>query len=489
MPALNNRVGLGHLLGSRVLVAALGLGVFADALLRVTPWGMNLFVLTLAVLLGAWRIGGAELRGEGRWLAAPMAFFAFGLVWRDSPTLNAANWLGLVVATGLAAVSARAGQIRRAGVTQYVLGVAYTGLVALAGLYPLLRWDVRLRALGRGWWLGPSLATGRGVLLALPPLVIFGSLFMAADANFERLIQDTFGSFSLADGLLHIGLSVAYAWLVGGVVREMLLAPLRPRAWLSGPSRPRAGALEVGVMLTLLNLLFATFVVLQVPYLFGGLAQVARLGYSEYARRGFFELVWVAGLTLPLLLLALWLVRGATPRGQRVVRLLALGLVGLLYVVMASAMQRMWLYVESSGLTELRVQASALMLWLAVVLAWFVATVLRQRRQQFGFGALASAFLMLALLDLLNPDALIVRTNARYGHLEADPPFDERPFASLSPDATPAILEALPLLEPETRARVLARLDQKLGNGVQDWRTFNVSRAQAVQAFQPARAR
>jgi hypothetical protein len=312
---------------------------------------------------------------------------------------------------------------------------------------------------------------------------------MAADARFETLVDDVFGAFNVADGVLHLGLSVAYAWLLGGALREMLAAPLRPRAWLDGPARPRAGALEVGVMLVLVDLLFATFVVLQLPYLFGGLAQVERLGYAEYARRGFFELVWVAGLALPLLLMALWLVRGATAGGERRVRWLALALVGLMVVVMASAMQRMWLYVGWFGLTELRVQASACMVWLAIVLGWFVATVLRQRRERFGFGALASGLVMLALLDVLNPDALIVRTNARYGHLEGDAGvrFDARAFASLSPDATPAIVEALPQLEPSTRQQVVALLDPRLSGGVSDWRTFNLSRVLAAQALARSR--
>jgi hypothetical protein len=51
--------------------------------------------------------------------------------------------------------------------------------------------------------------------------------------------------------------------VLGGVLRELLLAPLHPRKWLAGPSRPRAGGLEVAVALTLVDLLFATFVVLQ----------------------------------------------------------------------------------------------------------------------------------------------------------------------------------------------------------------------------------
>jgi hypothetical protein len=225
--------------------------------------------------------------------------------------------------------------------------------------------------------------------------------------------------------------------------------------------------------------------VVQLPYLFGGVVQVAQLGYSDYARRGFFELVWVAGLTLPVLLWAHWLVRGSGPTGQRLYRGLAFGLVCLLLVVMASAVQRMQLYVASLGITELRVQASVFMAWLAIVLGWFVVTVLRDQRRRFAFGALASAFVVIAGLDLANPDALVVRTNAHYAHLEGDAGFDERPLASLSADATPAIVDALPLLSPQGRAIVVDRLEHRFGSEPGDWRTFNFSRDAAREAVAP----
>src|SRR5207302_1053890 len=163
-------------------------------------------------------------------------------------------------------------------------------------------------------------------------------------ANFEKLIHNLF-SFDVADIATHLLLMLVYAWLIGGTLHEMLIAPLRPRQWLERPTGLRLGILEVSVVLGALNLLFAAFVVVQLPYLFGGVVQVAQLGYSDYARRGFFELVWVAGLTLPVLLWAHWLVRGSGPTGQQVYRILAFGLVCLLSVVMASAVQRMQLYV------------------------------------------------------------------------------------------------------------------------------------------------
>jgi hypothetical protein len=193
----------------------------------------------------------------------------------------------------------------------------------------------------------------------------------------------------------------------------------------------------------------------------------------------------VAGLTLPVLLWAHWLVRGSGPTGQRVYRILAFGLVCLLSVVMASAVQRMQLYVADLGITELRVQASVFMAWLAVVFGWFLLTVLRDQRRRFAFGALASAFVVIAGLDFANPDALIVRTNAHYRHLEGDAGFDERPLASLSADATPAIVEVLPLLSLQGYRAVVARLKQRYALEYSDWRTFNVSRDQAREAVAP----
>ena len=65
-------------LGLCVLGAAILLGLLGDALLRATPWGLNFFVWTAALVdvAGAivlWQRVGA--RGEGRWLLGPLLFF------------------------------------------------------------------------------------------------------------------------------------------------------------------------------------------------------------------------------------------------------------------------------------------------------------------------------------------------------------------------------------------------------------------------------
>jgi hypothetical protein len=489
MPAVNNTSKLDGQLAVRVLLTAVLLGLVADLLLRATPLGLNVPVLVLvlvlaAVSLGRW--GGLRFEGEGRWLVVPMLAFSACLAWRDSATLNVANSVTLLCVACLAALTARAGQLRRAGLSQYAFGVAYMVGYAGVGLIPTLRGEIVWRRVPWRWWSDPLLAIGRGVLLAVPPLVVFGGLFVAADANFEHLVDRAL-AFDPRDWLLHAVLVVVYAWLLGGTLREMLLGPSRPRPDVAS-SRVRLGGLEIAVVLALLDVLFATFVVMQLPYLFGGLRQVEALGYSDYARRGFFELVWVAGLTLPVLLGAHWLVRREGRRVQLAYAALGGTLVLLLFVIMASAMQRMQLYVHDLGLTELRVQASAFMGWLAVVLVWFLATVTRGQRRHFAVGALASGMLVIGGLNVLDPDAFVVQTNARFGHLEAHVGrdqqwFDQRPLASLSPDAVPSIVAALPSLGPEARQQITRELRQRYAtDGSSDWRSFNVSRAEAVQA-------
>jgi hypothetical protein len=468
----------------RLLLIVAVLAIFADALLRATPWGANLFVAVLGALAAArllCRWNNTAMTGEGRWLVPAMLFFVAALVWRDSPTLTTANAAALVAATTLAALSARAGQVRLAGVSLYVVGMLYMLGFALAGLFPVLFREIPWRQVGHRGWAAPALATGRGLLVAVPPLLIFGSLFAAADANFQRLLDDTF-KLDVDEVVTRIALVLAYAWLAGGTLREMLVAPDRPRPWSDPPRRLTIGTIELTVVLGLLDLLFLSFVVLQLPYLFGGREQVSSLGYSDYARRGFFELVWVTGLTLPLLLFMHWLVPKTRPLAGRVYGVLALVLVILLAVIVVSAVQRMQLYVVDNGLTELRVQSSAFMLWVSIVLVWFVATVLRGQRARFAFGALLSAWLVIAGLDVLNPDALIVRTNAAQGHLLDNGRFDRLAVASLSADATPAIVDALPQLPERDRALIAERLGKRFPEPSDDWRTFNWSRSQAQAA-------
>ena len=83
------------------------------------------------------------------------------------------------------------------------------------------------------------------------------------------------------------------------------------------------------------------------------------------------------------------------------------------------------------------------------MLLWLAATVLRGRRDLFAFGALASGLATVALLFVINPDAIVARTNvARMASADAPVRFDVAYATSLSADAVPVLIDALPALPP-----------------------------------------
>jgi hypothetical protein len=220
-----------------------------------------------------------------------------------------------------------------------------------------------------------------------------------------------------------------------------------------------------------------------VRYLFGGAALVQTtigMSYAEYARHGFFELVTVALLVLPILLSLHWLLAPGQPQVEKLFRVLAGAQVLLLFVIMASAVKRMMLYQGEYGMTELRLYTTAFMGWLAVVFIWFSLTVLRGYRRRFVSGAVIAAFVFIVGLHFLNPDALIVRVNT--ARAVAGKPIDISYLTTLSADAQPDLIDALPAMKHSDRCsavgRLLYREDRKQ---VGDWRSWNWSRSVAYR--------
>jgi hypothetical protein len=469
-------------LGLGVAGAGIVLGLAGDVLLRATPWGLNLALWASALALAAAAV--VRRLGDGfrrNLLLLPVAAaFAGVAVWRASPVLLtldvAAGLLALAVAGLPPARWTRGGRHLR----EYGRAVLRVGEQAGAGAVFAVAADIEWESLPRWRWTREAIAVGRGAALAAPLLVVFGALFVAADAAFSNLVEDAFDDERAAG---HVFLFTVFAWVGAGLVRSVAISRSEALVWR--PRRLSLGATEITVALALVDALFAAFVAVQFRYLFGGAGHVEAttgLTYSEYARRGFFELVAATGLVLPLLLAADRLIRPRRRRELRLFRALGALLVLLVLVVMASAVQRMRLYQDAYGLTALRVYATAFMLWLAIVLAWLLVTVLRGRRGRFAVGALAAVFAAVFALDVANPDALIARTNTARG-LEGKP-LDVRYLGTLSPDATPVLARELPRLartRPADRDALAALAAQLIArtSEANDWRSWSWSRRQA----------
>lgn len=449
--------------------ASLVLGAAGDFLFQDTGWGINV-VIGLAALLAAAAVLGRRhgLRPPRHvvWVVLPALLAGAGFALRASPALAVLDFAALAACFLLGIYFFQTSRYGEPGILLSCKVLLETARDLLAGSAQFVRRDLpgTLRPAVAQNPL-PGQAAGRGILLALPLLLVFGGLLSSADPVFAHYLAALF-QWDLTALWVRCAWVVVAACLAGGCLR-VLLTPAAPRQ-TPEETLPRfaIGRIETAIVLGALDALFFLFVLVQFRYFFGGRETVlATVGmtYAAYARHGFFELVTVAGLTLPLLLtLHAWQDwQGLDSPGQhaapeRLFRALAALLLALLFVIMASALARMNLYRSEYGLTELRVYTTAFMGWLAVVFAWFGATVLRGQRQRFALGAFVSALAALALLFLWNPDAAIVRANAalsRAGHR-----FDGSYALSLSADAVPELVAALPSLPPANRQAVAAGL-------------------------------
>lgn len=248
-----------------------------------------------------------------------------------------------------------------------------------------------------------------GLCVLVPVLLVFGSLFASADPLFEQYVSAFLQTDSIPDALTHV-VGIAF-WSVAFIA--VLALAFWKRAEFGPHPRPaEQGHTESSVVLGGVILLFAAFLLVQASYLFGGEAAFETTAYtfSEYARRGFNELVAVATIVL-LLFLSLRFFHG--DRATRTLRALHGVLFAETLLVLLSALIRMNLYVEAYGYTAARLftywflAAVAALLVLAFV--HLVRDVEQARFIRQGL-VLVGAFALTFVLSA--PDGLSFRLNA-----------------------------------------------------------------------------
>ncbi|MCX5143393.1 DUF4153 domain-containing protein [Streptomyces sp. NBC_00338] len=426
-----------------------------SALLLGDGIGLNLLLVALPAALAAYFAARSAARRLRPWTAV---WAVGGLALLVVPALRDAGWPSF-----LAIVSAFAlGSLALHGSRSW-LGVFLGSLGLLTSVAESLGWAVRgLRdrmAGSRGRW-GVVVRSGA---VAIVLLIVFGALFASADAAFADVLGDLIPDVSIGDGPWRLFLAVL--GLVGALAAAYTAAA--PVRWDQLPVRPgkARGRLEWALPLIVLNLLFAGFLAIQLTVLLGGYDKVMAetdLSYSQYAREGFWQLLWATLLTLLVIALALrW-----APRGGARDRTLVHGVLGTLclltLVVVASALRRMDLYVDAYGLTRLRISVAAVELWLGAVLVLIMAAgVFGARLLPRAVAASAAAGVL--AFGLLSPDGLIAEQNVQ--RYRSDHSIDIEYLQGLSADAVPA-LDTLP--EP-LRSCALEEIQRTLRSSDEPW--------------------
>ncbi len=347
----------------------------------------------------------------------------------------------------------------------------------------------------------------RGLLLALPVVAVLAALLASADLVFADQISGFLKNFNLEripEYLFRFFYILVLAYVFAGYYAQAVL----PTRW--GSSKPEdlqagddaqaapstfsikrfMGSTEAFVVLISVNLLFAFFVAIQFRYLFGGRANITAAGYtfSEYARRGFFELVWVAVISLLLFLVLNTITRRDTPRQGRAFSGLSVLLVALVLVILVSAFLRLLLYEDAYGFTSLRTYTHIFIPWLGFVLLATIVLEILHREKHFGALLLLASFGFALTFGLFNIDQFIVRQNV--ARARAGMALDGQYLLTLSDDALPALAEEFQRPEQPAEVRdelgaVLSCRMYRLAGDIepQPWPSYHPGSASARQVF------
>lgn len=462
-----------------VMTSAAAAGVAFDLLAFGRPHGPGLATACLALTAAVWWPIRSRAGSEPTLVAAVAAGAAVVPALRSSPVVAT-----LAILTWFAALSVLAARARGWSFRTWTIGTfARASLEPLAALgepFALVTDDIGGLGSGRLARLARLLPIARGLLFAAMVVGFFAILFGSADPIFARLASDALDIDLSFERIIRFGVVAGVAaWWTVGMARRGARTSIEPT-----PVRPAGrGLVESRVVLLTLNGLFALFLAVQFRYLFDGRVGRVDLGYAEYARRGFFELVTVAACVVGLILAVDWIVN----RRDRMLDTLHLLLVVQTFVIMGSAVIRMGAYVEAFGLSELRLYTSVFMLWTAVVLVAVVATVLRGRRAAFAAIAAGTAVLTIFSLAAVNPDGAIARVNLDRAVGGAD--LDVDYLLSLSSDAVPVSADRLASLPADAAGHLrpaLATWQIRLADdaATEGWRSWTLGDHRASRALQ-----
>lgn len=470
---------------ARCIAISLLLGIVADLMLRVSPWGLNVFAFVGCFALGILALAPSQ---RNIW-ALLIAMFGAFFIWRDSPVLKALDLLSAITVAVVIALPHAAQRVSRTAFLQYAGAACDAAIGMIAGLSQAMHdiaarvWSGSASPETRAHWIRSGTNGAIGLCIAFPLVFVFGVLFASADFAFRGFISHFFDV--KWDSVIKHGLTVTIvAWLCGGFLHVVMTDARAGFPLERTAADIRLDALSVSIPLVLLNGLFGLFIAIQFRYFFGDDSLVTNLegpSYSEYARQGFFQLVAVAVLALLVLYAGDWLQRDADSKLRAWFRGLAMLLIAFVYLVMASALHRMYLYYDAYGLTQLRLYTTAFMLWLAVVLVAFCGTVLWGNRNRFVMIALFLGWGAVVALHIANPDGIIVRANA--ARVNAGASFDADYHGLLSADAAPALTGSSKIRNVRVARE---RMKSKLSEQTSDWRTWNWSRYRARELFESA---
>ncbi len=254
---------------------------------------------------------------------------------------------------------------------------------------------------------GTTFSLIKGIAIAVPLFFILFILLVQADPIFGKLTQ----TLAMNAGRRFISSFVVFILCVMFGIAKIREAHQKEKEL----NVPTGKSHELTIIMGSVVALFACFILVQLRYLFlhVGERELQHLGisvvtYSEYVRKGFFQLLVVSLLSSSIVVYALRYIHKLHDRQKQYTQLFASVLTVETGLLLVSAAKRLMLYADAHGLTRARIFGALFLVWLASLLVILLLRVCENiRKERMVQAVLTTTCMLFLLVNIVNIDGLI----------------------------------------------------------------------------------
>ncbi len=246
----------------------------------------------------------------------------------------------------------------------------------------------------------------KAICITLPVVLALLIVLASADMVFDNIIADMFSDVFACinfNGLAKCAVGIAVGlYLFGLVYGGYSVIELKTN---SKDKRP-ADLLTINMLLSSVLVVYTAFIIIQIKYLFAGGTLPYGLTFTQYARKGFFELLGLTVVNLSGILICVHFSSGVEGTWAKVTKWFCHYLCFVTVILLCSSFYRMWLYTNDDGLTRLRFMVMGFLVFEAIGL---IATFFYIAKPKFNIVAvcLGLGLVYYLVLNLVPMDRII----------------------------------------------------------------------------------
>lgn len=261
---------------------------------------------------------------------------------------------------------------------------------------------------------------GKAILISIPIVIIVLALLMSADSIFAGIFDKIFetigkiftikGGFSilLRIGLIFVTFCCFAGFLINLTADNTMFTQKDDKE--EGKTGPNIENITINTILTILNIIYLIFSIIQFTSLFGKVGNSPDFNYAEYARQGFFQLMFVTFINF----IVLWIANSNKAEeeksSKKYKKTMSIAIILFTIIIIISAFYRMNLYEQEYGYTYLRLfvyfaLATELILTIPILLYLF------EKKINLIKTSIAIVTVMYVGLNFINIDNLIAKKN------------------------------------------------------------------------------